>query len=309
MKHAFLIIAHGNWEQLVVLLKQIDDTHNDVYIHIDAKVKDVPYEMLSSALVHSKLKIYSKYKVYWGSFELLQVELLLLKEAINEKYDYYHLLSGMDLMIKSKQYFFNFFEKNKGYEFVHFESNDRLINDKEILRRVKCYHFFTNYRRRFKNKFLNNLFDFIEHCSLGIQILLCIDRTKKYDYTIKYGSQWFSITYEFAQYIISKEKEIYKIFYKTKCCDELFVQTILFNSKFEKNLFNRKYDGSCMGNVRLIDINVRGSNGSPYVWNIHDLDELKKSKCIFARKFDLNKDCNIVSKITDITKEDQNGTD
>ena len=37
-KHAYLIMAHGNFELLEKLLRQIDDPRNDIYIHIDKKV-------------------------------------------------------------------------------------------------------------------------------------------------------------------------------------------------------------------------------------------------------------------------------
>lgn len=303
MSHAFLLIVHNNWEQLKLLLKQLDNVNNDIYIHIDAKVKDVPVDSLMSCVNESNIEILSKYKVYWGSFELVQVELYLLKEATKKNYDYYHLLSGNDLMIKSMETFFEFFKKNRGKEFIHFSTEKRLIEDKEILRRVKSYHLFTNFRRRFKHKILNKIFDTLEHISLGIQEILKVDRTKKYNFSIKYGSQWFSITNDFAKYLISKEKIIYKIFNKTKCADELFVQTILFNSNFEKKLFNRNYDASCESNMRLIDIEKRGFNGSPYVWKLSDFEELKNSKCLFARKFDLKQDSKIIDKVIKITRK------
>ena len=37
-KHAFLIMAHNNKEQLLELLRQLDHPRNDIYLHIDRKV-------------------------------------------------------------------------------------------------------------------------------------------------------------------------------------------------------------------------------------------------------------------------------
>ena len=37
-RHAFLIMAHNNKEQLLELLRQLDHTRNDIYIHIDRKL-------------------------------------------------------------------------------------------------------------------------------------------------------------------------------------------------------------------------------------------------------------------------------
>lgn len=301
MKHAFLIIAHGKWKQLQCLLKQIDASNHDIFVHIDKKCKYVPTEEIKKSVKLSRINIFSEYKVYWGSFELVQTELLLLREAQKYEYDYYHLLSGMDLIIKNKKYFNEFFEMNKGKEFVHFDTDDRLKKDKEILRRVKCYHFFTNYRRRFsKLKFLNEIFTFLERVSLTIQEILKVDRTKQYkNIKIKYGSQWFSITNDLAKYIIENEPLIYKIFHKTKCADELFIQTLVYNSTFKKKLYNTSFDDNPMSNARLIDIKNRGKNGNPYTWKITDYNEISKSKCLFARKFDPTIDANIIKKIFD----------
>lgn len=38
-KHAYLIIAHSNLEQLQQLLLLLDDPRNDIYIHLDLKSK------------------------------------------------------------------------------------------------------------------------------------------------------------------------------------------------------------------------------------------------------------------------------
>ena len=36
-KHAYCIMAHGNWEQLQMLIDVLDDERNDIYLHIDKK--------------------------------------------------------------------------------------------------------------------------------------------------------------------------------------------------------------------------------------------------------------------------------
>ena len=184
---------------------------------------------------------------------------------------------------------------------VHFDTDERLKEDKEVYRRTACYHFFTNYRKRFRIKALNYFFTFIERCSLATQVALGIDRTKKYNFTIKYGSQWFSITDKLAKYIVMNEEKINKIFNKTKCADELFVQTIVYNSDFKEKLYDKNFDDNCLANMRLIDIKKRGKNGSPYIWQYKDLEEIKRSKCLFARKFDINKDKKIVREIIKIS--------
>ena len=38
--HAYLIMAHKNLEQIKKLLKLLDYSQNDIYIHIDTKADD-----------------------------------------------------------------------------------------------------------------------------------------------------------------------------------------------------------------------------------------------------------------------------
>ena len=49
-RHAYLIMAHNEWELLNTLLSLIDDPRNDIFLHIDKKVKTMPDLYLS--LIH-----------------------------------------------------------------------------------------------------------------------------------------------------------------------------------------------------------------------------------------------------------------
>lgn len=298
MKHAYLIIAHGSWNQLKLLINKLDSYNNDIYIHIDKKVKDVPIEEIKSTVLKSKIYIYQEYKVYWGSFELVETELYLFEKAHNNHYDYYHLLSGVDLPIKSQEEIYNFFEINKGYEFIHFDTEERLRIDHEIGRRTRLYHFLQNYRRRYKIKSINSFFTFCERILLLGQLCLGVNRMKKYpDFQVKYGSQWVSITDALVDYILKQKKIIYDIFKYTNCADELFIQSLVYNSDFKNRLYDKNYDDNICSNMRLIDIKNRGKNGNPYVWKISDWDEIKNSQCLFARKFSFEKERYIIDKV------------
>lgn len=300
MRHAYLIIAHGKWDQLELLIKMLDYKNNDIYIHIDKKVMSFPKRRLEEAAIISSVKIYQEYKVYWGSYELVETELFLFKEAHKEKYDYYHLISGVDLPLKSQEEIQSFFEKNRGYEFVHFDTDERLHEDKEIMRRTKLYHFLQNYRRRYDKKILNDLFTLLERILILIQLILRVDRMKKNrDFIIKYGSQWVSITDDLVNYILQKKDLIYEIFSCTNCSDELFIQSLVYNSEFKEKLYRKKYDDSVLSNMRLIDLKNRGKNGNPYVWRISDWKEITTSNCLFARKFDMNIDAKVIERLFD----------
>lgn len=295
-KHAYLIMAHNNWKQLSMLLSVLDDERNDIYLHIDKKSKNVPIDKIKKIVKKSQIHIYSKYKIYWGHFSQVECEMFLFEKACKQKYFRYHLISGADLPIKSQDFIHEFFEENAEYEFVHYDSDERIKNDHEIGRRTRLYHFLQKYRRRYKLNILNELFTFLERISLLLQIVLHVNRLKNSKIQIKYGSNWISITDELVHYILENRKTVYKIFKYTNCADELFIQTLVYNSRFREKLYDKKFDDAITANMRLIDWN-RGKNGNPYVWRIEDKKMIEESECLFARKFDINIDNKIIQYV------------
>ena len=87
----------------------------------------------------------------------------------------------------------------------------------------------------------------------------------------------------------------FKVFTKSVCGDELFLQTVARNSKYAEKICNPNTMPD-IADTRLIDWE-RGSNNNPYVFRESDYEELMKSKALFARKFDLNIDKKIVEKL------------
>lgn len=138
-KHAYLIIAHNNFEILEKTLKIWDDEKNDFYIHIDKKVKNFDFEKFKSITKKSKTIFTERINVKWGHSSQIDCELLLLKLSSKNNYSYYHLLSGVDMPIKSKEEIYNFFEKNFGKEFIH---TSIINNESELNDRYYYYHLF-----------------------------------------------------------------------------------------------------------------------------------------------------------------------
>lgn len=74
MKHAYLIMAHGNFEQLQFLVHLLDCGQNDIFIHIDKKTEICD---LSLKTKYSAVTIFQKYKIYWGTYSQVECELFL----------------------------------------------------------------------------------------------------------------------------------------------------------------------------------------------------------------------------------------
>lgn len=304
MKHAFLIIAHTNWWQLAMLMKQLDHPDNDLFIHIDKKAKDFDESRFQGLLKYSGVKFYREYPVYWGGYSQVQTEMLLFREAASVGYDYYHIMSGGDLLLKPMAEFHSFFEKNKGKEFIEF-NDKQLQTDPEISRRTRLYHFLQDYRRRYKHQFLNGVFTFFERLSLLTQMILRVNRTKNLDWEIRYGSNWVSITHQLVGVLLSQEEKIEEVFSRSNSGDELFVQTAAYNCGFLDRIY--RDENGFTNNKRLVDWE-RGANGNPYTFRREDLELLNGSDALIARKFSETVDREIIEYICGLINSQTNAT-
>lgn len=281
-KHAYLIIAHKFDDTFKTLLKMIDYEYNDIFIHFDVKNKD--YDIHSAESIVKKSKVYhtKRTSVVWGKNTQILAELILLKMATKVgKYQYYHLLSGQDLPIKTQEYIHKFL-KNKDREYVEIDE------DKEVdAYRIRYFHIISE-KLSVRDNILRDkkLQEWQE--KVGIK--------RNTDLVIRKGSNWFSITDECARYIVKKELWIRWHFSFSICADELFLQTLLYNSKF-KEKFNHDDAGNKYSyNYREIDW-VRCNGMNPHIYTKEDIDILNSSKALFARKFDCTVDNEIIETI------------
>ena len=293
MRHAFLIIAHSNWWQLKQLIQLLDSEKHDIYVHIDKKSKDFCQDDFNAITKWSNIYFYQEYKVFWGGYSLVQTELFLFEKAHEKEYDYYHLISGMDLPLKSNDEIDAFFETNRGKQFISYDE-EQLKNDPEISRRTRLYHFLQNYRRRFRYHSLNGCFTFLERVLLVIQIVFGVNRVKDLDWEIKYGSNWVSITDELVSALLAQKEKIEKVFSYTNCADELLVQTVAYNCGFKDAIYQPSEGESA--NMRFIDWK-RGKNGNPYTFSIADYELLIQQDALFARKFSQTVDNEIILRL------------
>lgn len=293
-KHAYLIIAHGNWNVLKILISLLDDERNDIYLHIDLKSKEFPFDEIK--VNKSKLYFLPSQKIFWADYSMIECEMRLFETAYKKyRYSYFHLLSGVDLPIKPIEEVYNFFE-NSGKNFIG-------IVPKEVyysVRRVKYYHPLLSNKYYRGSKVLKGIDRILEYCQKAIGV----NRLRNKKISIIDGWQWLSITNSFCEYALSKREEIRSVFQNTISCDELVFQTLIYNSPFYKTLYDK--NDLKNGSMRYIDWN----RGKPYTWGTQDFEELINSPYMFARKFDENVDMQIVKMIYDkITLRKNNEND
>lgn len=285
-KQAIIIIAHDNLNILKKIVTFLDSEYFDIFVHIDKKSKIDINSDFKEIVKKSKIFLYKEIDVRWADFSQVECELFLMKKVLSQniQYDFLHLISGVDVPLKTPKEIYEFFISNLGKEFVHFSALD-IPKKKE--KWIKYFYIFGKINRKCI------LFKLLDKISVQFQKLFAIDRTKNIPFKLMTGSNWFSITSNFAKYVLENENTIYKYFTNTRSADELFIQTILYNSDFVNNLYYNKFDNNYTACMRYND----WERGNPYTFTMDDYEILVKSNLIFARKFDENVDIEIVDKL------------
>ena len=264
-KHAYLILAHNESLLLQSLITCLDDCRNDIFVHWDAKSGPTPQLKTNQSRLYALDK---RVEVNWAGYSMVNAEFLLFKEALaHGPYAYYHLLSGVDLPIKSQSYIHEECERLDGTEFIGFSP----ASQAEIDFRVQHYFPFSEDFRT-KNPFKRGA----RFLSLKFQDII---RSKRTVIPVKKGSQWCSLTQDFVEYLVTQENNVETLFSHTFCPDEMFIQTVIINSPFKDRIKNA--DTEFEGNMRFI----KWQDGELIPINSDDLASLKESDKWFARKF------------------------
>lgn len=263
MKLAHLILAHSQPEQLERLVLSLQHPDADFYIHIDQKTDLEPFRNLQK---HPNVYFINKReKVYWGAYSIVKATLNGLEQIVASgvPYGYVNLLSGQDYPIKSPDFIHDFLKNQSGTQFMEYLS----VEDEwqEAIPRVTRYHL-TDYTFRGRHK-VERLLNLVLPARKAPAKLVLVGR-----------SQWFTITLEAVQYILRYLKttpSVGRFFQLTWGADELFFQTLLYNSPFQSTM---RQD-----NLRYIDWSE--GNASPKTLTMADEPALRASSKLFARKF------------------------
>lgn len=285
MKHAYLIMAHNEPEMLKRLLSRLDSCDSDFYVHLDKKSSMVPEEITSSA-TRSKTVFIERKPIFWGGYSQIDCEMRLLEQAVQGNYDYYHLLTGVDLPLKTNEEIDQFFQQNSGAEFISF---DQAANEtRDFTARYDGYHFCLCYGG-------NNAL--LKSASLLINKILkkvlrvanrFVRRSRKYpDLVFMKGSSYFDITHPMASYVVAQKDLIAKVFRHTVCCDEVFLHTVAYNSPYK--------DRINVSETRFIDWSKH--KNSPEILTMEHYDQLMHTDALFARKFSSEHSAELIEKL------------
>lgn len=285
---AYILQIHKNPNQVNEFLNQlVSDDQADIYIHIDKR----HYEELNGEILKNpSVRVLERSIICeWGDISQVDTTILLLREVLasGNQYDFVCLRSGQDLLVKNG--FKNFLLENKGKIYMDFinitwknEGAIRLNWPKVTRQRYTTAHPFRIFRRMIKYFY-----------DRGMKIF----PNKNFwpeDYDFYCGSQWFTIPFEAAKYIINfldENKWYRKYFENTYTPDEWFFHTLLMNSRFKSNIVKNNLLYLRMGE------NLSERN-SPVYLTSDDIHSIERSNHFFARKFDEKIDPSVIQYFT-----------
>lgn len=278
----YLILFHDGFDQLLLLLKKLKADHVSFYVHIDLKSELTDEER--SKLHDLKVSLVAEpINICWGGFSMVKATLALINLVLKSKgnkNDYLILLSGHDFPIVTNEIIFNYFKKSKGKIFLDYSPLPTRFWSLDGGRDRVNFYWFLDELGLIKSEQL-----------YATQKKKSSKRLTGLNMDFYGGSQWWNITFLAAQYIQEyciENPQYIKFFKYTLIPDELFFQTILLNSPLKNKLVNNS--------LRFID--WTNPSEFPKILRFNDYENIIGSQKIFARKFDLKKDKEIIDKLS-----------
>ncbi len=172
-----------------------------------------------------------------------------------------------------------FFDEHEGENFVRAKLL-RPESDIQFLNRIRFHRIFTDCKiNQPIKRALNKL-------AVVFQKPF-VNRIKFLPSDVYMGDNWFSITHGLADYVVENEQFIRKHFRNSFCADELLLPTLAMMSPYNNTVTGRS--------LRFVDWSAGGAH--PKTFTIEDYDRIMNSGCIFARKFSVDVDKDVIDKI------------
>ena len=286
-KHAYMIMAHDNFDVLIEILKELDNERNDIFLHIDKKTKDFPEEELKNAVLKGRIFFIPRMDVSWGGYSQIACELSLMQNAVKHgRHEYYHMFTGATFPLKDSEEILSFFDQHKGYEFIGYDNSD------DYSGRVKKYNIF-NETGKATTK-IEQLKAFCRNKFRGLQGRINFVYKPARGIKFKKGFVYWSLTEDAVKYALEQYPWIKRVFKHSFCGDELFMQTIIYNSKYKTLIYNyeNEYEG-CMRYVKPVrswEENFSGASidqvkEKENSITKYDIDKCLESNKLFGLKF------------------------
>lgn len=303
-KHAFLIVAYNLPDYVDSQISRYGGGTSDrtnIYVHIDTKSKECYRELVNKYKDCSNVRFYSQNSLHWGGFQIIEVEKLLLREALADRNNFYfHLLSNTDFLCRPLSELIDFFDdsQNQEKEYIECAPIEEIWTPPSIKIRFYCWniHDFID-TRRWHLGLVNRYF-----CLL--QWMLHIRRRKLPFKRVYGGSSWWTLSIPGAKLLLCAfdNKKLSGRFHFIYAPDELFPSIIIGNSNLtivsDYCLRNRDARNAGIPCFRYIPWWKKGSRSvHPLTLDEEDYPLIKKSGAFFCRKVDVERSKVLIEKL------------
>lgn len=305
---AFMIIAHKNMDQLIRLVKALDDNEIDVYVHLDKKwrISEEDILRLKEATKHVTV-IDRRISGFLDTWSLCEITLELSKAALEarKEYSYLGLLSGQDYPIKSIQYIKRVLAQKYPKPLIDCTP---MVRDNWIYSGFRWIRFHKYYRlveHITKNRKIRKLLLFPAY---AVQLIVTYivgspyKRLKKVQCTLYGGSAWWILPKQVIELCVAEvdaNTEIIKAFKLKNTPEETFFQTMAMRSSLKQMVdVNEPYEvlQNCMTYAYFFD-ETHVPTGHPFILTEENYDMLRNRSELFARKFDLHESGSLMDRL------------
>lgn len=269
---AYVILAHQLPEQLVRLVRRLHTPDARFLIHVNRRSDDAVLEAVRAGLSDLDGVCYlRRHRLHWGGFGHVRATLEGLEELRRQSadYDYVMLMTGQDYPIKPAAEIERRLGEAGGASFLHHDRVPGGVPDG--MRRITDWH-----ERRVG-------------VARGWHLSLPLRRRMPDGLVPWGGSSYWWLSREAAEHVmrwVDEHPRSYRFFRHVDVPDEVFFQTILMNSPLRDRVVNDE--------LRLVDWTRQPM---PWVWRAADLETLRRSDKLMARKFDVSVDAEVLDLV------------
>jgi hypothetical protein len=298
MRIVYIILAHKLPEQLVRLVRKLNNDLTSFIIHVDKKTDQVTYRSMVDPLCTFKNVFFlHRYERNYRDFNHLKATLDGFQKVyeLGIPYDYMILLTGQDYPIKSNEHIQMVLRDSGGNSFLEYFTlpSEHWKNENGGLDRINYWHFNWHgleYAIREKNRYTPS---FLTPLISGPAKFLPFQRKLPPDFKVFGGSAYWCLSRDCIEYVrtfVKQNNDFVKFFKHVLIPEEIFFQTVLLNSPLKSKIIN--------DNLRYI---VWPSSHHPPILRKENLNEFINSNKLFARKFDETVDLDVLDMIDEFT--------
>jgi|ERR1017187_2504872 hypothetical protein len=289
---AYIISAYQKPALLARLVRRLDSPQDWFFIHYDLRSPEQEFHQLVEAFKDKpNVKLLPRHKCRWGDFGHVLVSLKGIEEIARLGFacEYAIVLTGQDYPIKSNEMIRRRLKTGAGRSFMEATAWPILNwENGRAIRRIQNYHLHLPFPRWSR--------------SLGWpasrqNIPIPMRRKIPGGLHPHFGSSYWYLHRRCLEYIhdyVRQNPEYVRFFYRVLIPDECFFQTLLMNSAMAGDIEKRT--------LTYVDWRPPW----PGILTVHDLPRLLASDSLFARKFDVKVDSEVLDKL-DSTDGDNAG--